>query len=89
MQGVIKAFDPSTGDGVVIAESDLQEYDLAPGALERSVFRMLRQGQRVIFDLDGPLATRLRLGSEVDMGTPGFEPGQTDSFQQDDEGDQR
>ena len=34
---------------------------------------MLRQGQRVIFDLDGDgRATQLRLGSEVDMGTPGF-----------------
>jgi len=34
---------------------------------------MLRQGQRVVFDVgnDG-LATHLRLGSEVDMGTPGF-----------------
>jgi hypothetical protein len=37
------------------------------------VFRMLRQGQRVIFDVDDATrATRLRLGSEVDMGTPGF-----------------
>jgi CspA family cold shock protein len=34
---------------------------------------MLRQGQRVIFDVDGEeRATHLRLGSEVDMGTPGF-----------------
>jgi hypothetical protein len=34
---------------------------------------MLRQGQRVVFDLDDVgLATRLRLGSEVDMGTRGF-----------------
>jgi hypothetical protein len=33
---------------------------------------MLRQGQRVIFELDGDRrATRLRLGSEVDMETPG------------------
>ena len=33
---------------------------------------MLRQGQRVIFDLDDAgRATALRLGSEVDMGTPG------------------
>ena len=32
---------------------------------------MLRQGQRVIFDLDeSGQATRLRLGSEVDMGSP-------------------
>ena len=44
----------------------------AADALEGSVFRMLRPGQRVIFDLDDSgLATRLRLGSEVDMGTPG------------------
>jgi hypothetical protein len=51
---------------------DLTEYELAANALEGSVFRMLRQGQRVIFDLDGDgRATRLRLGSEVDMGTPG------------------
>ena len=33
---------------------------------------MLRQGQRVVFDLDDDgRATHLRLGSEVDMGTPG------------------
>jgi hypothetical protein len=51
----------------------LQEYDLDPRALEGSVFRMLRQGQRVVFDVgDDGLASHLRLGSEVDMGTPGF-----------------
>jgi CspA family cold shock protein len=73
MQGVIKSYDPGSGDGVVLCDTDLSEYDLAPGALEGSVFRMLRQGQRVIFDLDdSSRATRLRLGSEVDMGTPGF-----------------
>jgi cold shock CspA family protein len=73
MQGVVKAFDPGTGDGVVISDTaGLPEFDLAPDALEGSVFRMLRQGQRVIFDLDAVgRATRLRLGSEADMGTPG------------------
>jgi CspA family cold shock protein len=36
---------------------------------------MLRQGQRVNFDLDGQgRASMLRIGSEVDMGTPGFPP---------------
>lgn len=73
MQGVIKSYDPGSGDGVVLCDSDLREYELAPDALEGSVFRMLRQGQRVVYDLDaGGLATRLRLGSEEDMGTPGF-----------------
>lgn len=75
MQGVIKSYDPGTGDGVILRDTDLSELDLAPGALEGSVFRMLRQGQRVVFDLDPEgRATSLRLGSEVDMGTPGFEP---------------
>jgi cold shock CspA family protein len=75
MQGVIKSYDPGTGDGVVVRDSDLSELDLASDALAGSVFRMLRQGQRVIFELnDQGLATRLRLGSEVDMGTPGFAP---------------
>ena len=73
MQGVIKSYDPGTGDGVIITDTDLAEYDLAAGALEGSVFRMLRQGQRVVFDLDGSgRATALRLGSEVDMSTPHF-----------------
>ena len=52
MQGVIKSYDPGTGDGVVVRDTDLAEYDLAAGALDGSVFRMLRQGQRVVFDLD-------------------------------------
>ena len=75
MQGVIKSYDPGTGDGVILCDSDFRDYDLAVGALVGSPFRMLRQGQRVIFDVDaGGLATRLRVGSEVDMGTPGFTP---------------
>jgi cold shock CspA family protein len=72
MQGVIKAYDPVTGDGIVMCDVDLADYDLAADALEGSIFRMVRQGQRVVFELDGTgRATRLRLGSEVDMGTPG------------------
>ncbi len=71
MQGVIKSYDPGTGDGVLVRDTDRAEYDLARDALTGSIFRMLRQGQRVVFDLDGDgRATRLRLGSEVDMGTP-------------------
>ena len=75
MQGVIKSYDPGTGDGIILCDTDLAEYDLARAALVGSPFRMLRQGQRVIFDLneDGR-AHGLRLGSEVDMGTPGFGP---------------
>jgi CspA family cold shock protein len=75
VQGVIKSYDPGTGDGVVLCDTDLREYDLADGALDGTVFRMLRQGQRVLFvvDADGR-AGSLQIGSEVDMGTPGFPP---------------
>ena len=73
MQGVVKSYDPGSLDGVLLCDTDFQEYDLATDALDGSVFRMLRQGQRVIFDVDElGRATRLRLGSEIDMGTPGF-----------------
>lgn len=75
MQGVIKSYDPTTGEGIVVRDTDRSEYELAPDALVGSIFRMLRQGQRVVFDLDGGgRASRLRLGSEVDMGTPAFPP---------------
>jgi len=76
VQGVVKSYDPGTGDGIVVRDTaDLTEFDLAPGGLEGSVFRMLRPGQRVVFDLDDRnRATRVRLGSEQDMGTPGFAP---------------
>ncbi len=75
MQGVIKSYDSGTGDGVVVAERDFTEYDLAPDALEGSLFRMLRQGQRVLFALDGDgRATQLRFGSEDDLGTPSVKP---------------
>lgn len=72
MQGVIKAYDPTSGEGVVVSDTDLSEFNLAPNALEGSIFRMLRQGQRVVFILDSVgRATSLSLGSESDMSTPG------------------
>ena len=52
-------------------ERVLGEIDLAENALEGSLFRMLRQGQRVNFELDDAgRATSLMLGSEADMETP-------------------
>jgi cold shock CspA family protein len=74
MQGVVKAYDPATRQGVVLRDDAARsEYDLAEDALVGSVFRMLRQGQRVVFDVNElGLATTVRLGSEPDMGTPDF-----------------
>jgi cold shock CspA family protein len=69
MQGVIKSYDPGTGEGTVVRDTDRTEYDLAADALEGSIFRTLRQGQRVVFELDGSdQATALRTGAEPDLG---------------------
>ena len=71
MQGVVRIFDPQTGEGVLLADTDRSEYVLAQGALEGSLFRMLRQGQRVNFEVDAEgRAVRVRIGSEADMGLP-------------------
>ena len=71
----MQSYDPANGDGVIMDDVEFGEYDLAPNALEGSVFRMLRQGQRVLFELNGRgLATTVRLGSEIDMETPELLP---------------
>lgn len=71
MQGVIRSYDPQTREGVVVRDTDREEFTLALDALEGSIFRMLRQGQRVVFELDDAgLATNVRIGAEVDMGLP-------------------
>jgi CspA family cold shock protein len=69
MQGVVRTYDPQSGEGIVLDDAGRQEFVLAGNALEGSIFRMLRQGQRVVFELDGDgRAFRVRTGAEPDMG---------------------
>jgi CspA family cold shock protein len=71
MQGTIKMFDPATREGIVVRDTDREELVLASNALDGSIFRMLRQGQRIVFELDGDgRATHVRVGSEPDLGLP-------------------
>ena len=49
-QGVVKSYDPVTGVGIVVRDADRSEVFLRPGSLQGSVFRTLRQGQRILFD---------------------------------------
>jgi cold shock CspA family protein len=71
VQGVVRMYDPQSGEGVVMRDTDRAELVLASNALEGSLFRMLRQGQRVNFELDADgRVTRVRIGSERDMGLP-------------------
>lgn len=68
MQGVVKVFDPETGIGILVRDDDRSEVYLRPGSLQGSMFRMLRQGQRVVFDPiaegDRTYASNLRFGSD-------------------------
>lgn len=68
MQGVVKVFDPATGIGVIRRDGEGDEIMLRPGSLEGSLFRMLRQGQRIVFDAiddgDGLVANNIRFGAD-------------------------
>jgi cold shock CspA family protein len=71
MQGTVKMFDPATREGIVVLDTDRSELVLATDALQGSLFRMLRQGQRIVFELDAAgRATNVRTGAEVDLGIP-------------------
>lgn len=50
LQGVVKTYDPVTGVGVVVRDDDQSEVFLRPGSLTGSIFRTLRQGQRLVFE---------------------------------------
>lgn len=67
-QGVVKIYDPVTGVGIVVRDEDRSEVFLRPGSLKGSVFRTLRQGQRIIFDTvedDGSnYVSTVRLGQD-------------------------
>lgn len=68
MQGVVRSFDPISGEGVIV-DAELAEFLIAEDGLDGSIFRTLRQGQRVVFDLNGRgQATSIRTGAEADMG---------------------
>ena len=67
-QGVVKSYDPVTGVGIVVKDEDRSEVYLRPGSLQGSVFRTLRQGQRLLFDAveeeGGTFVTSVRLGQD-------------------------
>ena len=67
-QGVVKIYDPNTGAGVVVCDEDRSEVYLRPGSLAGSLFRLLRQGQRINFAVEEDGGRRwahsVRIGSE-------------------------
>jgi CspA family cold shock protein len=69
-QGVVKSYDPNSGNGIVVLDTDKSEVYLQPGSLKDSIFRTLRQGQRINFevkDIEGVLTI-----SNVKIGQGGY-----------------
>ena len=68
--GVVKSYDPNSGNGIVVLDTDKTEVYIQPGSLKGSIFRTLRQGQRINFtisELDG-----MQTISEVKIGQGGY-----------------
>jgi len=67
-QGVVKTYDPVTGAGIIVRDDDRAEVFLRPGSLKGSIFRTLRQGQRLVFEIveeEGTsFADSVRVGQE-------------------------
>lgn len=67
-QGVVRVYDPKTGFGVVVSDADQSEVLLRPGSLKGSIFRTLRQGQRINFEVaeegEKNYASSVRIGSD-------------------------
>jgi cold shock CspA family protein len=65
-QATVKRYDSITRTGVLVADDGTTEWTIDPQSMETSMFRFLRPGQRVTFDLveeGGESATRnLRIG---------------------------
>jgi cold shock CspA family protein len=65
-QATVKIYDSLTRTGTLVADDGVTEYPIDQEAIESSMFRFLRPGQRVTFDwveVDGQRRIRdLRIG---------------------------
>ena len=68
MQGFVKTYDTGTQTGVIVLDPGPGEVYLRPGSLEGSMFRFLRQGQKITFetveDDEQSFATDVRIGHD-------------------------
>ena len=51
-QGIVKSYDPNSGSGIVLLDTDKTEVYIQPGSLKNSIFITLRQGQRINFEIE-------------------------------------
>jgi cold shock CspA family protein len=64
-QATVKAYDSLTRSGVLVSDDGTSEWPIDPEAMDSSMFRFLRPGQRVTFDFvagDQKRIKNLRIG---------------------------
>ena len=69
-QGVVKTYDPNSGNGIVVIDSDKTEVYIKAGSLKGSIFSTLRQGQRINFDINEE--ENLKVITNVKIGQGGY-----------------
>ena len=69
-QGIVKSYDPNSGSGIVLLDTDKTEVYIQPGSLKDSIFRTLRQGQRINFDINEE--ENLKVIANVKIGQGGY-----------------
>lgn len=69
-QGVVKTYDPNSGNGIVVIDSNKTEVYIKAGSLKGSIFRTLRQGQRINFDINEE--ENLKVITNVKIGQGGY-----------------
>ena len=69
-QGVVKTYDPNSGNGIVVIDSDKTEVYIKAGSLKGSIFRTLRQGQRINFNINEE--ENLKVIANVKIGQGGY-----------------
>ena len=69
-QGIVKTYDPNSGNGIVVIDSDKTEVYIKAGSLKGSIFRTLRQGQRINFDINEE--ENLKVIANVKIGQGGY-----------------
>ena len=50
-QATVKSYDSVTRTGVLVSDDGETRWDIDPAAMDSGMFRFLRPGQRVTFDL--------------------------------------
>ncbi len=67
-QGVVKSYDPNTGNGIILLDTDKSEVFIIPGSLKGSIFITLRQGQRINFEIEAQddvnVVKNIRIGQD-------------------------